>query len=92
MRPRLPEVDFINPWLLGEKCKPIIVRNADKALHFVFHETLTGLTRAKRRRYQFPILIYLCLTPFMKGMVAGLSAQTRSVGSGLPGKIHNCGV
>ena len=33
--PLLPEVYLINPRLLGEKCEPIIIRDADKALHFV---------------------------------------------------------
>ena len=32
--PRLPEVHLINPWLLGEECKPIIVCDANVALHF----------------------------------------------------------
>jgi hypothetical protein len=30
----LPEIHLINPWLVGEKCKPIIVSDADKAPHF----------------------------------------------------------
>jgi len=30
----LPEVYLIDPWLLGEKCKAIIVRDADETLHF----------------------------------------------------------
>jgi hypothetical protein len=32
--PLLPEVYLITPWLLGEKYKPIIVCDADVALHF----------------------------------------------------------
>ena len=39
---RLPEVNLINPWLLGEKCKPIIIRDADKAVHFVPRVTLSN--------------------------------------------------
>jgi len=31
----LPKVYLIDPWLLGEESKPIIICNADKALHFV---------------------------------------------------------
>jgi hypothetical protein len=42
---RVPQVHFINPWLLGEKYTPIIIRDADKALHFVFSETLARLRR-----------------------------------------------
>jgi hypothetical protein len=30
--PLLPEVYFINPWLMGEKCRPIIIHNTNKAL------------------------------------------------------------
>jgi hypothetical protein len=30
----MPEVNFIYPRLLGEECKPIIIRDAGKALHF----------------------------------------------------------
>ena len=26
---------LINPWVLEEKCKPIIIRDADKTLHFL---------------------------------------------------------
>jgi len=32
---------FINPWLLGEKCKQTIIRDAGKALHLVPQETLS---------------------------------------------------
>ena len=53
-------------WLLGQKCESLIMRDASKALHLILLGTLTGLTSAKRRRYQFPILIYLCLTPSIK--------------------------
>jgi len=49
---------------LGVKCTPIIIRDADKALHFVFFRKLYDLIRAKRGLYPFPILIYLCLAPF----------------------------
>jgi hypothetical protein len=41
---QLQEVDFINAWLLGEECKPIIIRDAYKALHFVFPGTFNDLT------------------------------------------------
>jgi len=40
----LPEVNLINPCLLGERCKTIIIRDADKALHFLFPRTLIDLT------------------------------------------------
>jgi len=30
---RLPKIHLINPWLLGEECKPIIIRDADGARH-----------------------------------------------------------
>ena len=33
---------LINPWLPGEKCKPIIVRDANKALHFVSPRSLNN--------------------------------------------------
>jgi len=32
--PRLPKIHPIYPWLLGKKCKPIIICGADEALHF----------------------------------------------------------
>jgi len=32
--PLLPEIYLIDPWLLGEKGKPVIIRDADKTLHF----------------------------------------------------------
>jgi hypothetical protein len=35
---RLPEVHLINPWLLREEFKPIIILDADKALHFLPQE------------------------------------------------------
>jgi hypothetical protein len=38
----------IYPLLLKGKYKPLIVSNANKALHFAFHETLNDLTKAKR--------------------------------------------
>jgi hypothetical protein len=42
----LPEVDLINPCdCCEEKCKPIIIRVADKALHFVFPGTPARLGR-----------------------------------------------
>jgi len=41
---RLPEIHLINLWLLGERFKPIIIRDADKALHFVFPGTLIDST------------------------------------------------
>jgi hypothetical protein len=31
-------------WLLGEECKPIIIRDANKAFHFAFPETLARLS------------------------------------------------
>jgi len=31
---QLIEVQFINPWLVGEKIEPIIICDADEALHF----------------------------------------------------------
>ena len=43
---RLPEIYLINPWLLGEKGKPVIICDADKTLHFepiLFSENLTHL-------------------------------------------------
>jgi len=45
--PWLPKNYLINPWLLGEECKPIIIRDVDKTLHLVFPGTLTGLTKVK---------------------------------------------
>ena len=45
----LPEVYLIYPWLPGEKCKPIIICDADKALYFVFHGTIYYLTIVKKR-------------------------------------------
>jgi hypothetical protein len=44
--PWLPEIHLINSWLLGEKRKPIIIRDAHKALHFepiLFSEKLAHL-------------------------------------------------
>ena len=38
------KIHLINPRLLGEECKPIIIRDADKALHLVFPGTLIDLT------------------------------------------------
>jgi hypothetical protein len=38
---RLPEVHLINPWLLGEECTPIIIRDANKTFHFIFPGTFT---------------------------------------------------
>jgi hypothetical protein len=35
----------INPWLVGEKRKSIIMRDEEKALHFVFPRTLALLRR-----------------------------------------------
>ena len=29
----LPEIDLVYFWLLGEKCKPVIIRNSDVAFH-----------------------------------------------------------
>jgi len=40
LRARFTEVTLINPWLLGEKCKPIIIGDADKALHSCFPKAL----------------------------------------------------
>ena len=40
---RLPEIYLINPWLLGEECKPIIIRDADKTLHLLFPRKLIDL-------------------------------------------------
>ena len=37
----LPEVYLVNPWLMGEKCKPIIIRNADKTVHLLPQGTLS---------------------------------------------------
>jgi hypothetical protein len=37
---RLPEIYFINLWLLGEEIKPLIIRDADKTLHFVPRATI----------------------------------------------------
>jgi hypothetical protein len=34
--------DIIYPWLLGEECKPIIIRHADKAFHFLPQGTLNN--------------------------------------------------
>ena len=39
---RLPKIDLINPWLLGEKCKPIIVRDADKAFNTLLQGWLSN--------------------------------------------------
>jgi hypothetical protein len=36
---RLPEVYLIDPWLLGEKRKPIIIRDAEQTLHLLFSGT-----------------------------------------------------
>jgi len=46
---RLPELYLINPWLLGEECKPIIIRDADKALYWAFPRTIYYLTIVKKR-------------------------------------------
>jgi hypothetical protein len=34
-------VNLINPWLVGEECKPIITRADGKGIHFVFPRTFT---------------------------------------------------
>jgi len=84
---RLPEVHFINPWLLGEKCKPIIVCDADKALHLYFPESLpavvleglfaicsAGLTLLRKVIYFLTDLSAICLEDaaiFMTSLFAG---------------------
>jgi len=45
-------------WLVGEKCKPIIIRGADKVLHFIFPETISYLTIGKKRFYPFTFSLY----------------------------------
>jgi len=37
---RLPEVPLINPWVLGEKDKPIMFSDPDGALHFIVLGTI----------------------------------------------------
>ena len=70
---RLPEINFINPWLLGEECKPIIIRDADKALHFVSPRQLNDyfvksvgliLMHIFCTLHSIEIVNYLSLTPF----------------------------
>jgi hypothetical protein len=39
----LPEPHLINLQLLGGECKPIIIRDADKALHLLPQKTLSNL-------------------------------------------------
>jgi hypothetical protein len=39
---RLPEVYFINPQLVGEKFKPIIIRDADKVIYLLPQGTLSN--------------------------------------------------
>jgi hypothetical protein len=64
---RLPEIHLINPWLLGEECKPIIIRDANKAFHLLPQGTLSNFyTNAQLRIgiYFFtsvPLHIYLYL-------------------------------
>jgi hypothetical protein len=62
--PHAIEIHLTDLWLLGEEFKPIIIRDADKAFHFMFLGKLYDLTRVRRLLYSFPILIYLCLAPF----------------------------
>jgi hypothetical protein len=33
----MPEIHLINPWLLGEEGKPVIIRDTDETFHFTFH-------------------------------------------------------
>jgi hypothetical protein len=44
----LPKIDLINPWLLGEECKPIIICDADKAFHYCLKERYARSERAPR--------------------------------------------
>jgi hypothetical protein len=45
----LPEIHLINPWLLVEKRKPIIIRDGDKGIHLVFIGMRYDLARVKTR-------------------------------------------
>ncbi|MFO8164333.1 MAG: hypothetical protein R6T98_07355 [Desulfatiglandales bacterium] len=38
----------INPWLPGEKCKPIIVHDTEKALHFIPDYAVGIVTRVEK--------------------------------------------
>ena len=50
-----------NLWLLGEKCKPMIIRDAYGTFHFLFPGTPTDLTKVKRRLA--PIHLFILCSP-----------------------------
>ena len=60
-RPRL----HINSWLVGEKGKPIIICDADKAFYFVFPGTPIALTRVKRRLDPFLLTVIDSLSTYL---------------------------
>jgi len=37
------KIYLLNSWMMGEECKPIIIRDGDKSFHFVSRVTLCNL-------------------------------------------------
>jgi hypothetical protein len=45
----LPEIHLIDPWLLGEEWKTIMVCGADKTLPLVFSGTLDEINKSQKK-------------------------------------------